>query len=222
MNFERLCNKLLNSNPKIRFTGILNSRGSLIAHKSRADAASLLTDDEVKMSVHYTYDRWNRLQNLQHRLGKVRETVTKYDNVITITLIFENNLFLISADPNSNSRKIVSELWKLIDKKQVKPARKTAAKKKTTKRKPARKTAAKKKTTKRKPARKTAAKKKTTKRKPARKTAAKKKTTKRKPARKTAAKRTVRRPSRKNISKLKPKIDTLEKRVNSLYQKYKK
>ena len=135
MNFEILCSDLLSSNPKIRFAGILNSKGSLIAHKSRPDSSSLLTDDEVNMSVHYTYESWNRLQNLQHRLGKVKETVTKYENVTTITLIFENNLFLISTEPNSNSSKIVSDLWGLVDKKQSKrkPTKKTAKKRPTKK-----------------------------------------------------------------------------------------
>jgi len=137
MNFKKLCSDFLKSNKKIRFAGVLNSKGILVVEKSRDDSISLLSDDELKMLVYYTSDRWNRLQNLQHRLGKVKETITKFENVTTIILFFDQNLFLVSTDPNSNNSKIISNLWKIIDKK--------PAKKSTTKKKPAKKTTKKKK-----------------------------------------------------------------------------
>jgi len=142
MNFKKLCSDFLNSNKKIRFVGVLNPKGILVAQKSRDDSISLLSDDELKMLVYYTSDRWNRLQNLQHKLGKVKETITKFENVNTIILFLDKNLFLLSTDPNSNNSKITSNLWKIIDKK---PVKKSRAKKKPIKRKPAKKRAAKKK-----------------------------------------------------------------------------
>ena len=132
MNFKKLCSDFLKSNKKIRFAGVLNSKGILVVEKSRDDSISLLSDDELKMLVYYTSDRWNRLQNLQHKLGKVKETITKFENANTITLFLDENLFLISTDPNSNNSKITSNLWKIIDKK---PAKKSSTKKKTTKKK---------------------------------------------------------------------------------------
>ncbi|HUT06350.1 MAG TPA: hypothetical protein VMW74_06650, partial [Nitrosopumilaceae archaeon] len=72
MNLKKLCSDFLKSNKKIRFVGVLNSKGNLIAQKSRDDSLSLLSDDELKMLIYYTSDRWSRLQNLQHKLGKVK------------------------------------------------------------------------------------------------------------------------------------------------------
>jgi len=120
MNFIKLCSDFLNSNKKIRFAGVLDSKGIVIAQKSRDHSISLLSDDELKMLVYYASDRWNRLQNLQHKLGKVKETITKFENANTIILFLDKNLFLVSTDPNSNNSKITSNLWKIIDKKSVK------------------------------------------------------------------------------------------------------
>ncbi len=142
MNFKKLCSDFLKSNKKIRFAGVLNSKGILVAQKSRDDSISLLSDDELKMLVYYTSDRWSRLQNLRHKLGKAKETITKFENANTIILFLDKNLFLVSTDPNSNNSKITSTLWKIIDKK---PVQKSTAKKKSVKRKPAKKRAAKKK-----------------------------------------------------------------------------
>ena len=148
MNFKKLCSDFLNSNKKIRFVGVLNSKGILVAQKNRDDSISLLSDDELKMLVYYASDRWNRLQNLQHKLGKVKETITKFENANTIILFLDKNLFLISTDPNSNNSKITSNLWKVIDKK---PAKRSTTKKKPVKIKPAKKRTAKKKPVSRRP-----------------------------------------------------------------------
>ena len=142
MNFKKLCSDFLNSNKKIRFAGVLNSKGILVVQKSRDDSISLLSDDELKMLVYYASDRWSRLQNLQHKLGKVKDTITKFENANTIILFLDKNLFLISTDPNSNNSKITSNLWKVIDKK---PAKRSTTKKKPVKIKPAKKRTAKKK-----------------------------------------------------------------------------
>ncbi len=136
MNFKKLCSDFLKSHSKIRFVGVLDSRGHLIAQKNRDVSTALLSTNEFKMLLYYTSDRWNRLQNLRHKLGKVKDAITNYENASTITLILDKNLFLISTDPNSNNSKISSDLWKIIGKK---PTKKKPAKKKPLKRKPIKK-----------------------------------------------------------------------------------
>lgn len=119
MDFDKLCDNFLKLNKKIRFVGVLNSRGKLIVQKVRETSSSLLSADELKMLIYYTVDRRNRLQNLQHRLGKIKETVNKYENTNTITLFLDKNMVLASTDPNSNISKITSDMWKIIDKKKA-------------------------------------------------------------------------------------------------------
>jgi hypothetical protein len=161
MNFNKLCNDFLKSNSKIKFVGVLNSRGGLVVQKIRNDSISLLSNDELKMLIYYTTDRWSRLQNLQHKLGTVKETITKYENTNTISMFLDKNIIFISTEPNSNVLKITSELWKIIYKKPIKKI-----------------------------------------------------TSKKKPKSHISKK--------ENISKLKPRLDILEKKINSLYKKHKK
>lgn len=115
MDLEKLCNEVLDSDAHIRFTGILNSRGDLEIEKNKADTP-LLTDDEVKMSVHYTYERWNRLQNLEHRLGKEKVSFTEYENVAIMSIVMGKNLFLLSVDPDVDYSKIISSTKEIIKK----------------------------------------------------------------------------------------------------------
>jgi len=136
MNFKKLCSDFLKSHSKIRFIGVLDSDGRLIAQKNRDVSTALLSTDEFKMLLYYTSYRRNRLQNLQHKLGKVKHDITNYENASIITLILDKNLLFISTDPNSNNSKISSDLWKIIGKK---PTKKKPAKKKPLKRKPIKK-----------------------------------------------------------------------------------
>ena len=114
MDYEKLCKEVLDLDPQIRFAGILNSRGDLVIKKDRDDE-SLLSDDEMKMSVHYTFERWNRLQNLEHRLGKEKASITEYENVTTISLLVNGNLLLLSTEPGSEYSKIITRVNSVIN-----------------------------------------------------------------------------------------------------------
>jgi len=114
MDFEKLCNKILEVDPHVRFTGVLDSKGDLIIEKNR-DKVTLLNDQEVKMSVHYTFERWTRLQNLSYKFGKEKLSITEYENVILVSIQLDKNLFLLSTDPNIEYMKIITKTKAIIE-----------------------------------------------------------------------------------------------------------
>jgi hypothetical protein len=113
MDFEKLCTEVLEINPHVRFTGILDSKGELIIEKNRDDI-TLLNEEEVKMSVHYTFERWTSLQNLSYKFGKEKLSVTEYENVTLISIQLGKNLFLLSTDPNVDHMNIISKIKVII------------------------------------------------------------------------------------------------------------
>ena len=115
MEHEKLCEKVLEQIPQARFSGILNSRGELAVESNRDDSSKLLNSDEVKMSVHYTYQRWTRIQNLSHKIGNEKTSITEFDKVTLISILLpDNNLLLLSTGPNSNYQEIVSKVKQII------------------------------------------------------------------------------------------------------------
>jgi hypothetical protein len=113
MDYEKLCDNVLKINSHIRFTGVLDSKGDLIIEKNRDDA-KLLNPDEVKMSIHYTFERWTRLQNLSYKLGKEKSSITEYEKVTLISLHLNGNLFLLSIDPGADYMSIISKTNSII------------------------------------------------------------------------------------------------------------
>jgi hypothetical protein len=61
------------------------------------------------MSVHYTFERWTRLQNLSYKLGKEKSSITEYEKVTLISMQFGGNLFLLSTEPNVDYIKMISK-----------------------------------------------------------------------------------------------------------------
>ncbi|MDH3277767.1 MAG: hypothetical protein OEM21_06670 [Nitrosopumilus sp.] len=115
MEHNELCQKILELIPQVRFSGILNSRGDLAVASNREDSGKLLNDDEVKMSVHYTFQRWTSIQNLAHKIGKEKTNITEFEKVTLISLLLnDGNLLLLSSEPGVNYMEIISKAKQLI------------------------------------------------------------------------------------------------------------
>jgi len=115
MDHQELCEKVLELVPQVRFSGILNSRGDLAVESNREDSGKLLSSDEVKMSVHYTFQRWTSIQNLAHKIGKEKTNITEFEKVTLISLLLnDGNLLLLSSEPGANYMEIISKVKQLI------------------------------------------------------------------------------------------------------------
>ncbi|MBA4451647.1 MAG: hypothetical protein H2B05_04425 [Nitrosopumilaceae archaeon] len=115
MDHNALCTKVLEIEPHVRFSGILNSRGDLTVQSNRNDSEALLSEDEVKMSVHYTFQRWTSIQNLAHKIGTEKTNITEFDKVTLISLLLDDgNLLLLSSEPGANYMEIISKVKQII------------------------------------------------------------------------------------------------------------
>ena len=78
------------------------------------DLDSLLTENEIGMSIHYTLERWRKAQNFTFRLGKERLTLTEYDNVTLFTIPFKGKLLLVSTEPRIHYDPIIQKVNSIL------------------------------------------------------------------------------------------------------------
>ena len=115
MSYEELCAKVLKIDSAIRFAGVANNKSELVTKVSREGVENYLNPDEVKMSIHYTLERWEKTSNLSHKIGTEQSSVIEYEKVTLITIPFnKKELFLISADPGADYSEIVNETKKSL------------------------------------------------------------------------------------------------------------
>ena len=116
MDFEKLCKNILELDSKLRFAGVVNTKGILVSNLEQKGVEQYLSPDELKMSIHYSMWEWEKSQNLSHELGFERSSVLEYDKVTLISIpIDKSNLFVASIEPNEDFFKVISKIRPIIE-----------------------------------------------------------------------------------------------------------
>ncbi len=116
MDYEKLCKEIMNLEPQIRFVAIINENGERVAGGYRENTSSLLSTNEVDLSLYFASRRWAARGTLSHRIGDAKYSTTVYEKIIQITIpVDEKNLVLISTEPSVNQLKIIEPVLKLIE-----------------------------------------------------------------------------------------------------------
>ncbi|ABX12485.1 DUF6659 family protein [Nitrosopumilus maritimus] len=107
-NYDELTQKILALDPQVRFAGVANNKGELVAGGQKDDVEKLLAEDDVKMSIHYALQKRDLYTNLAYRIGNETSSITEYEKVTMITIpISSSELFLVSTEPRADYLKII-------------------------------------------------------------------------------------------------------------------
>ena len=115
MDYQKLCNDILNLDPKVRFVGVCDNTGVIKNGGLRDGIKSILTDDEIKKSNLISLERWRLHNTLADRIGKARYAMEEYEKVKQITMPLEDeHLLLISTEVDADHGKIIESAIQLI------------------------------------------------------------------------------------------------------------
>ena len=108
--YEKLCSDVLYSHESVRFVGLVNNKSDLLYSIQKKDLDPLLDEDEIRISINYSLERWRKAQNLSFRLGNEKLTLTEYENVTLISIPYNENLLLISTQPTVHYHDVVQSI----------------------------------------------------------------------------------------------------------------
>jgi hypothetical protein len=115
MDYQKLCNDVLNLDSKIRFVGICDNTGEIKNGGLREGIKSFLTDEEIKKSNLISLERWRLHNTLADRIGKARFAMEEYEKVKQITIpLADEHLLLISTEVDGDHGKIIESAIQLI------------------------------------------------------------------------------------------------------------
>jgi hypothetical protein len=114
--FQRLCNEVVSADPAIRFSGISDEDGELLAFAERENLSPLLTPEErAQYAITAATRQFTRLRWESH-LGKIHYASSHYAKLIraTIPITDDNNrlvfVLLMSFDVGTdNYHKIIAK-----------------------------------------------------------------------------------------------------------------
>jgi hypothetical protein len=108
INYDELSKQILDLDPKVRFAGVANSKGEMVAGGQKEDVEKILDGENVKMSIHYALQKRDLYTNLAYKIGAEQSSITEYEKVTLISIpINSSDLFLISTEPRADYLKII-------------------------------------------------------------------------------------------------------------------
>jgi hypothetical protein len=107
---ETLCNEILKLDPSIRFAGVANNMGRLIAAKFRKGLQPLLTREEMESYTIKAVLRMKTREDYESELGKTIYTYALYEKVKRASIALDSasySLLMVSFDTASDHEAII-------------------------------------------------------------------------------------------------------------------
>ena len=105
----------LSEEEKVRHVGVINRLGHLVAGGFKKGVTPLLSSDKVAMVYMQMHLDFNMRQELDEVLGPIDYIASRRANQLIITVPIEDNLVLITAEPDADDKTIIKKAEELFD-----------------------------------------------------------------------------------------------------------
>jgi hypothetical protein len=110
-NLEEICNKISMISPYIRFVGIINTRGELLAYRRRQNMTPLLDSTATKNQFAHIAIKTDMESKFDKSLGAIQFVWEERKKVQTISFAIKRNRVWVSID----KKVIRTEMLRIID-----------------------------------------------------------------------------------------------------------
>jgi len=103
MDYEQLCNAVFALNDDIRYAGIINDTGLLVAGGTRRGIDSIVDQTNEELYLAQTALRKSMRQRFDDTMGKSRFAYVEREKISILTFYMNNNILLVTLEPNVES-----------------------------------------------------------------------------------------------------------------------
>jgi hypothetical protein len=111
--FEQKCKNILQED-EIRFAGIINKLGKLVAGGFKEGITPLESEEDRRKMYLELVIRVSMRSEFDHDLGKVKYTASRREKAVVMSFPLDNNVLLVSAEPDISIDKVAHKILKLI------------------------------------------------------------------------------------------------------------
>ena len=116
MNYENICTLVQKIDSKIRFAGVINSKGRLIAGGMAASKTRLGDRKRDEMLYMELALRVKMRSEFDDDLGKVKFSMSFREKLIVMSFPMKNDILMVSMERKTQFEKIAFSILKLIEK----------------------------------------------------------------------------------------------------------
>jgi len=116
MDYENLCAITQKIDSKIRFAGMINSKGRLIAGGMAPSIKRLGDRKRDEMLYLELALRGKKRSELDDDLGKVKDSMSFREKLIVMSFPMENDVLMVSMERKTRFENVAFEILKLVEK----------------------------------------------------------------------------------------------------------
>lgn len=111
--YDQKCKKLLEYD-EIRFAGLINNMGRLVAGGFKPGISPLEDDAERKKMYMELALRVSMRKDFDYSLGPVKYAASRREKAVMLSFPMNSNVLLVSAEPNVDIDKTANKIIKLV------------------------------------------------------------------------------------------------------------
>jgi hypothetical protein len=115
MDYKRIYDDIMNTDPKIRLVTICDSNGKIMHSEHREGVQNLLSPEESKKSLELAVNSWKTRNTLAPKIGKGKYVLAEYEKIkrITMPLGDEQHLLYLTTEPETDHSRIIERVTTL-------------------------------------------------------------------------------------------------------------
>ena len=117
MDYKNFCSQILETNEKVRAATVYDEWGTTIAGGMREGVENLLSEQMEKELINISVLDWKARKEMSKTLGKTTYTLADSEKLKLFSFYLgEENLLLLSAEPESDTKNIVEKVVEIYHK----------------------------------------------------------------------------------------------------------
>ena len=113
-DYPKICNLIMNLDPKIRFAGVINDRGRLVSGGMRENVTPLESEKDDEMMFMELALRVKMRKEFDKQLGKVKFALALREHVLAISTLLNDDILYVVAEPDADYGALPKKILEII------------------------------------------------------------------------------------------------------------
>ncbi len=113
-DYSKICNSILSVDPKIRFVGVINERGRLVAGGMKENVEPLESEKDDEMIFMELALRVKMRKEFDKQLGPVNFSMSSRERALAISVPINDDILYVVAEPDADFGTLPKKILKII------------------------------------------------------------------------------------------------------------
>ncbi len=113
-DYTKICDSILSVDPKIRFVGVINERGRLVAGGMRDNVEPLESEKDDEMIFMELALRVKMRKEFDKQLGPVNFAMASRERALAISVIINGDILYIVSEPDTDYATLPKKILEII------------------------------------------------------------------------------------------------------------